>query len=71
MTRAAWILFEEPLPPEVFVCIGGQGRQLDYENGPVETQREKDEESSGMDFLSPPQSRSKAYIRMKRKENSL
>jgi hypothetical protein len=34
---SCWILFEEPLTPEVFVCIGGQGRELDYENGPAET----------------------------------
>lgn len=50
-TTGCWILFEEPLPPEVFVCIGGQGRELDYENGPVETQRGKDEERSRMDFF--------------------
>jgi hypothetical protein len=32
-----WILSEEPLTPEVSVCIGGQGRGQDYENDPVET----------------------------------
>jgi hypothetical protein len=36
-----------------------------------ETQREEDEERSRMDFLSPPQSQRKAYIRIKRKENSV
>ena len=61
---------EEPLTPEVFACIGGQGRGQDYENDPVETRfPASGKKKNPLEwFLSPLESHRKAYIRMKRKE---